>query len=90
MRNVRGSAYRRAMAEVTPALVARARRLIGEQGKFTLTMVATLAQEFDLPVKTTCEFLEYAEVLPSGTWERLAEKTKREVRGLAQKLAQRD
>ena len=78
--NLRGANYRKAMTALTPALVARATKIKEVNGKFTPKDIAELAQEFTLPVKTTCEFLEYAGFLPSGTWERFPERTKREVR----------
>ena len=62
MRNVRGHNYRRVMAAVTPILTARAKGMIQcTGGKFNARMIAVLAKEFDLPTKTTCEFLEHME-----------------------------
>ena len=83
MRNIRGANYRKVMDEVTPKLSFRANELIAHEGKFTPRMIATLAIEFDLPAKTTCEFLEYADVLPSGTWERLGGDRQKAIRDLA-------
>ena len=83
MRNLRGANYRKVMDKVTPMLSCRANELIASDGKFTLRMIATLAIEFDLPAKTTCEFLEYADVLPSGTWDRLGGNRQKAIRDLA-------
>ena len=81
-RNLRGANYRKVMDEVTPMLSHRANELIERDGKFTPLMIATLAIEFNLPAKTTCEFLEYARILPSGTWDRLESNGQKAVRYL--------
>ena len=82
---LRGANYRKVMDEVTPMLSRRANELISSEGKFTPRMIATLAIEFNLPAKTTCEFLEYARILPSGTWDRLENKGQNLVRSLIPK-----
>lgn len=88
MRNVRGHNYRRVMAAVTPRLTARAKGMIQcAGGEFNARMIAVLAKEFDLPAKTACEFLEHAEVLPTGTWERLPRKTQQQIRALLGEVA---
>jgi hypothetical protein len=76
---LRGQNYRCAMASITPALVARAKGMITCAGCFTPRMIAELAREFQLPCKTACEFLEHAEVLPTGTWERLPQRTRQQI-----------
>ena len=78
--NLRGANYRKTMTALTPALVAHATKIKEVSGKFTPKDIAALAKEFTLPAKTSCEFLEYAGFLPSGTWERLPERTKKEIR----------
>lgn len=74
MHNVRGGNYRKLMQSILPDLAAKARVLIAESGKLSALQVAMMAIEFNLPMKTTFEFLEYAEILPTGTWDRLADR----------------
>lgn len=73
--NVRGRQYRKVMAGVTPSLHQAAQEIAQSRtpASFTLRDIGVLAKQFDLPIKTTCEFLEYCEFLPSGTWQRFAE-----------------
>lgn len=72
--NLRGRNYRIAMQEWTPLLVADAEAIIADEGKLTLLCVTKIAVKHNFPVKTTFEFLEYAEILPSGTWARLVNR----------------
>ena len=41
-----------------------------KKGTITRLDIVQISQEIGLPLKTTCEFLEYQSKLPSGTWER--------------------
>lgn len=72
--NLKGRNYRIAMQEWTPLLVADAAEAHEALGKLTPLAVAQIAVKRNFPVKTTFEFLEYAETLPSGTWTRLADR----------------
>jgi hypothetical protein len=47
-----------------------AQRAIEAEGKLSAAHVFRIAFLMSLPTKTTFEFLEYAGVLPLGTWER--------------------
>lgn len=80
MKNLKGANYRKEMDRVTPELVSGANRIKEATNKFTSRNILELAVKFDLPPKTTCEFLEYAGFLPSGTWERFSLATKRLLR----------
>jgi hypothetical protein len=40
------------------------------KGTITRLDIVQISQEIGLPLKTTCEFLEYQDKLPSGTWDR--------------------
>lgn len=42
-----------------------------DNGAFRVKNIAYLAGAVGLPLKTTCEYLEQMERLPSGTWERI-------------------
>jgi len=84
-RDLRGRNYKQLMDCITPVLVERATNLPGLEGRLTPRSLAKLAIEFDLPVKTTCEFLEYAGILSSGTWERFPKTTKKELRAIVKK-----
>ena len=72
--NLRGRNYRIAMEQWTPLLVSDAEAARQKLGKLTPLAVAQIAVKRNFPVKTTFEFLEYAEILPSGTWMRLADR----------------
>ena len=74
------------MGEVTPDLVARAKVVIAETGMLTGRDMASFARDFRLPIKTVFNFLEYAEVLPSGTWERLSRVSQERIREAAKRL----
>ena len=89
-RCVRGRNYRRVMGEVTPDLVARAKVVIAETGMLTSRDTASFARDFRLPIKTVFNFLEYAEVLPSGTWERLPRVSQERIRKAVKHLEQPD
>ena len=39
-------------------------------GRITRKDIVCISQQIGLPLKTTCEFLEHLEKLPTGTWER--------------------
>jgi len=86
LRCVRGANYRKAMAELTPKLELLARLIIAKTGKLTANNIAALAVETGLPCKTAFEFLEYAEVLPSGTWDRFHPKSQAKVRAAAEQF----
>jgi hypothetical protein len=88
MRCIRGSNYRKAMAELMPKVELLARLIMAKTGKLTAHDIAVLAVETELPCKTAWEFLEYAEVLPSGHWQRLSEASKAKVRGDAEQIYQ--
>lgn len=83
MINLRGSNYKKAMKDCTPSLVADAKKIVEVNGKFTPFDIATLATKTGLPCKTTCEFLEHVEFLPSGTWERFRAQDQAKIRYLA-------
>jgi hypothetical protein len=70
--NVRGKKYSIVKEEYTPKLVQRTQELIEKNQKLSAANVAFLAIEFDLPMKTTFEFLESARILPIGTWEKVS------------------
>jgi len=82
MRNVRGANYRKVMDEVSSDLKSAALQIKADKGRLLIPDIGRLAAQFDLPVKTTFEFLEHSGVLPTGTWERLAARglTARQVR----------
>lgn len=79
-RALRGANYRRAMEELTPSLIKAAAAVVANEGKLSALAVVQIANDHTLPAKTAFEFLEYAEVLPSGTYERLPPKTKAALR----------
>jgi hypothetical protein len=65
----RGDRYGQAKVELMPRLKARAEAVKREKGAFKILDVVTSAVLFNLPVKTTFEWLESAGVLPTATWE---------------------
>jgi hypothetical protein len=83
MQNLRGQNYRRALQEIGPKLLNAAENIFRDTHAFTLRNIGELAKQFDLPAKTTSEFLEHQEFLPSGEWERLSKATKKEIRKVA-------
>ena len=89
LRCVRGSNYRQAMAELTPTLTYAAAYIMRETGKLTGNNIAWIAAQVNLPCKTACEFLEYAELLPSGTWDRLHPSSQAKIRAAAEQYYQR-
>lgn len=73
--NLRGVNYKKAMQEWTPLLIAKALEAYDRDGgKLTPLAIGRIAIELDFPIKTTFNFLEYAELLPSGTWDRLVDR----------------
>lgn len=73
---VRGSHYKLAKAQYTPPLIAKAKEVVARTGKLTIPDIVQMADELKLPMKTTFRFLEYAGVIPTGTWERKIEWTR--------------
>lgn len=73
---VRGSHYKLAKDKYTPLLIAKAKKIVARTGKLTIPDIVQMADEFSLPIKTSFKFLEYAGVIPTGTWERKIEWTR--------------
>ena len=69
--NLRGRNYRKAMTEWTPLLVADARKVHEQKQKLSPIDIARIAIKHNFPMKTTFQFLEYDELIPTGTWDRL-------------------
>lgn len=67
--DLRGKKYQKILTECSGQLVKYFEAT--EQQKSTITRldIVQISQEIGLPLKTTCEFLEYQGKLPSGTWE---------------------
>lgn len=70
------------MEELTPSLVKAAANVVAHEGRLSALAVAQIAVAHKLPAKTCFEFLEYAGILPSGTYERFPAKTKAAIRQL--------
>lgn len=69
--NLRGKKYKRVFAECSAQLSAYFDATEKQNaGKITRRDVVCISHQIGLPLKTTCEFLEYLEKLPTGTWER--------------------
>lgn len=64
--------YKRLYEELCGQMLVKFHELYLASGnKFTPSDLGKMAIEFRLPVKTTAEFLEGYQLLPTGTWERL-------------------
>lgn len=72
--NLRGANYRRAMEQWIPILVRDATEAYEREGKLTPLAISQIAVRRGLPIKTTFEFLEHAELIAYGSWERLANR----------------
>lgn len=72
--NLRGANYKRLFDEVGDDLKDAALGIKSRTGKLTARDIGRMAQQFNLPIKTTFEFLEHREVLPTGTWQRLCDR----------------
>jgi hypothetical protein len=70
--DLHGKKYKKIFIECKESLLFLFHREVeAQQGKFTCKSLVKVADEIGLPIKTTCEFLEYHEKLPYGTFERL-------------------
>ncbi|NER83303.1 MAG: hypothetical protein F6K42_27880 [Leptolyngbya sp. SIO1D8] len=71
---LRGRNYKKAMQVWIPILVADAVEIYVNEKKLTALAISRIAVKRNFPIKTTFEFLEYAKILPSGTWDRLVDR----------------
>jgi hypothetical protein len=69
--DLRGKKYKKTFVECKESLLFLFNCEVEAQGKFTCKSLVKVADEIGLPIKTTCEFLEYHEKLSYGTFERL-------------------
>lgn len=68
--DLRGANYKIVLDQVAPSLGELFDLERKMTGKVTMRAIILISEELGLPVKTTCEFLEYLGKLPVGTWER--------------------
>ena len=66
---LRGDAYGEAKVRLMPLLKHYAEAIKRSNGGVKLLDVVTAAVAFNLPVKTTFQWLEAAGVLPTATWD---------------------
>jgi hypothetical protein len=68
--DLQGRKYKKILTECSDQLAEYFEATKLKKGTITRLDIVQISQEIGLPLKTTCEFLEYQDKLPSGTWER--------------------
>ena len=68
---LKGDRYMAVFKERIGSLVIMANLIYKKKKKLSVLDIASLVLKIGLPVKTTFEFLQYAEIIPGVTWERL-------------------
>lgn len=67
---LQGQRYKQVLKECSGQLVKYFVAAKTNKDKITRVEIIEVSQKIGLPLKATCEFLEYNKQLPTGTWER--------------------
>lgn len=67
--DLRGKKYKIILKQCSEQLTKLFDAIVKNNNKITRGDIVVISQQIGLPLKTTCEFLEHLDCLPTGTWE---------------------